>query len=240
MKKFIFILIAILFTMLTGISSTAMAKSKPSIGVAEFKNTSGAGWWRGGMGWDIAGLVTSELASIGSFNVVERNKLQHVLKEQDLAASGKIRSGTAAKIGKLTGAKYLVMGTVTAYEESTSGTGGGISLFGVSVGGKKEKAYISVDLRVVDTTTGEIKYTRAIEANASSGGMDVGVNIGGVGANLGGFEKTPAGKAVRACVIEIVDYLDCAMVKKDSCLADFDAKEQRRREKTKSAISLDE
>jgi len=219
---------------------TQSMASKPSIGVAEFKNTSGAAWWRGGMGWDLAGMVANELASTGSFNVVERSKLQHVLREQDLGVSGRVRRGTAAKIGKLTGAKYLVLGTVTSYEESTAGTGGGISLFGVSLGGKQEKAYIAVDLRVVDTTTGEIKYARTIEANSSGGGLNFGVNLSGVGVHLGGFEKTPAGKAVRACVMEIVDYLECVMVKKDGCIDDFKAKEQRRRAKTKSAITLDE
>ena len=240
MRKFAVLPLFIVFCALLFMTSSAVARSKPSIGVAEFKNTSGAAWWRGGMGRDLAGMVTSELASTGSFNVVERNKLRHVLREQDLGASGRIRSGTAARIGKLTGAKYLVLGTVTSYEESVSGTGGGISLFGVSLGGKKEKAYIAVDLRVVDTTTGEIKFARTIEANSSGGGLNVGINISGVGAHLGGFEKTPAGKAVRACVVEIVDYLDCVMIKKDSCIDEFNAKEHRRREKTKSAITLDE
>ena len=48
--------------------------------------------------------------------------------------------GTGAKIGKLTGAQYLVTGTVTAYEEETSSTGGGISFGGVSLGGLDDAA----------------------------------------------------------------------------------------------------
>jgi curli biogenesis system outer membrane secretion channel CsgG len=63
------------------------------------------------------------------------------LSEQDLAASGRVRSGTGARIGQLTGADYLVMGTVTAYEEDVQSTGGGLSFRGISVGGKSEKAY---------------------------------------------------------------------------------------------------
>ncbi len=213
---------------------------KPTIGVAEFSNTSGAAWWRGGMGWELSGTVSNELSSTEKFTVVERNKLEKVLDEQDLGASGRVKAGTAAKIGKMTGAQYLVFGTVTSYEEEVSGTDGGISFGPISLGGKKENAYISVDLRVVDTTTGEIACSRSIEANSSGGGLSLGANFGGFGGNLGGFEKTPAGKAVRACVIEIVGYLECVMVDKDGCESEYAAKEQKRKAKTKSSISLDE
>lgn len=213
---------------------------KPTIGVAEFSNTSGAAWWSGGMGWELSGTVSNELASTEKFTVVERNKLEKVLDEQDLGASGRIKSGTAAKIGKMTGAQYLVFGTVTSYEEDVSGTDGGISFGPISIGGKKENAYISVDLRVVDTTSGEIAYSRSIEANSSGGGLNFGASWGGFGGNMGNFEKTPAGKAVRACVMEIVGYLECVMVDKDGCEDEYAAKEQKRKAKTKSSIKLDE
>ena len=137
---------------------------KPSVGVAEFTNETSAGWWYGGVGNDLAGMLTNELASTEKFRMVERAKLSHVLTEQDLGASGRVSEHTAAKVGKLTGAKYLVMGTVSAYEEHSSGGGGGLSFHGIGVGGKKEDAYIAIDLRVVDTTTGEVEYTRTVEA----------------------------------------------------------------------------
>lgn len=218
-------------------AANAMA-AKPTIGVAEFQNTSGAAWWHGGMGWELSGVVANELASGGKFTVVERSKLEHVLNEQDLGASGRVAKSTAAKIGKLTGAQYLIMGTVTAYEESVSGTGGGISLGPISLGGKSEDAYIAVDLRVADSTTGELVHVRSIEASSSGGGLSLGFSSGFFGADLGGFEKTPAGKAMRACVIEIVEYLECVMVDKGGCEAEYQAKENARREKTKSSINL--
>ncbi len=229
------IVLALLFMV-----SPLQAKAKPTIAVAEFKNQSGAAWWRGGMGWEIAGMVTNELASTGHFRVVERNKLQHVLREQDLAASGRIRRSTAARMGQLTGAKYLVLGTVTSYEEATEGTDAGFSFKGISIGGKKKNAYVAVDLRVVDSTTGEIVAARTIEAKAKSGGLRLGLHKWGFGGRFGKFSKTPAGKAVRACVMHIVDYLDCVLVKKGNCLAEFEAAEQRRKAKTKGSIELDE
>ena len=46
--------------------------------------------------------------------------------------------------------------------------------------------------------------------------------------------------AIRAALIEITDYLDCVMVRQDGCEAEYDAKESRRREKTKGALDLDD
>ena len=140
---------------------------------------------------------------------------------------------------KLTGAEYLVMGSLSAFETDVKGTGGGVSFRGISVGGKKEDAYLAVDLRVINTTTGEIEFTRTVEARASSGGLNVGLYRGGFGGNLSKYEKTPTGKAIRAVIMEISEYLACAMVDKGDCLAEYRAKEGARREKTKKAIKLD-
>jgi curli biogenesis system outer membrane secretion channel CsgG len=215
------------------------AAERPSIGVADFKNDTSAAWWYGGAGHDLAGMLSNELSATEKFRMVERAKLGAVLEEQDLAASGRVSKSSAAKVGKLTGAKYLVMGTVSAYEEKTQGGGGGISFGGISLGGKKDDAYIAVDVRVVDTTTGEIAYTRSIEARSGGYGMNVGVYRGGFGGHLGKYENTPAGKAIRACLVEISEYLSCVMVDQDNCLAEYKAKDQQRREKTKKAIKLE-
>lgn len=229
----------ILFTiLLMFIAGTALA-AKPSMGVAEFKNDTSAGWWTGGVGRELAGMLTNELAGTGKFKMVEREKLDAVLEEQDLADSGRISKKSGAKIGKLTGAQYLVVATLSAFEESVSGGGGGVSFRGISVGGKKEDAYLAVDLRVIDTTTGEIEFTRSVEARATSKGLAVGVYRGGFGGNLGKYEKTPTGKAIRAVIIEISDYLSCAMVDQGGCMAEYQQKESARREKTKKSIKLD-
>jgi curli biogenesis system outer membrane secretion channel CsgG len=220
------------------IAGVALAE-KPTMGVAEFRNDTSAGWWSGGVGRELAGMLTNELAGTGKFKMVEREKLDAVLEEQDLADSGRISKKSGAKIGKLTGAKYLVVATLSSFEEDVKGTGGGLSFRGISVGGKKEEAYLAVDLRVIDTTTGEIEFTRSVEARASSGGLAVGVYRGGFGGNLGKYEKTPTGKAIRAVIMEISEYLSCAMVDQGDCMAEYQAKESARREKTKKAIKLD-
>jgi curli biogenesis system outer membrane secretion channel CsgG len=217
----------------------ALAQDKPVIAVAEFKNESTAGWWHGGVGRDLAGLLSNELAATGDFSVVERSKLEAVLEEQNLMASGRAELSDAAQLGKLTGAKYLVMGTVSSYEEDTKKDGGGLSFGGISVGGKSAAAYVAIDIRVVDTTTGRIEQVRTIEGTSKSKGSSLGVSKWGVGGNFASEQNSPAGKAVRSAVVMVADYLDCVMVKKDGCKAKFYAAEQRRREKTAGTLDID-
>ena len=219
--------------------SAAMAQGKPVLGVIEFKNESGAGWWSGGVGWELAGMLSNELGATNAFRIVERSKLEAVLQEQNLGASGRVAAGTGAKIGKLTGAQYLVAGTVTSYEENTKGTGGGISFRGVSLGGKSSEAYLAVDIRVINATTGEVDFVRTVEGRSKGGGVSIGLYRGGFGGSLSQENKTPAGKAIRAALVEITDYLECAMVKRDSCLQEYDAKEAKRRDRKSGSLKLD-
>jgi len=221
------------------VTMSLFAGDKPVLAVAEFKNETSAGWWYGGVGRDLAGMLTNELASTERFKLVERDKLDKVLDEQDLAASGRVNKKSAAQTGKLTGAQYLVMATVTSYDERTKGGGGGVSFRGLSVGGKKDEAYIAVDLRVVDTETGEVEFTRTVEARSGGYGLNVGVYRGGFAGNLGKYENTPAGKAIRGVIMEISEYLSCAMVDQDGCMDEYRAKEDRRKEKTKKSIRIE-
>lgn len=225
---------------LVALLPTYALAEKPRVAVIEFKNESGAAWWRGGVGWELSGMLSNELAATKSFTVLERSKVEAVLSEQNLAASGRVSAGTGAKIGKMLGAQYLVAGTVTAYEEDTKSTGGGISFRGVSLGGSSSEAYIAVDIRVIDATTGEIAFSRTVEGRSKGGGMSIGLYRGGFGGALESENKTPVGKAIRAALVETSDYLECVMVKKtDRCLREFDAKEAKRRDSNRSAIKLD-
>ncbi len=225
--------------MFLGATGVALA-DKPVMAVTQFTNeVSGMRWWNPDVGWELSGMLTNELASTGAFSMVERNQLESVLREQDLGASGRIQKGTEAKIGKVTGAQYLVTGTVTAFEEGTKGTGGDIGFKGLRVGGKKGESYVAVDIRVIDTTKGTVDYVRTVEARAKSKGIRVGAYRGGFSGSLAKEEKTPTGKAIRAVVAEAAGYLECVMVTRGSCLAEYDAKEAKRKESLKKGISLD-
>lgn len=221
--------------------SAAFAKDKPRLGVLRFTNNTRAGWWSGSTGRDLQDMLIAELTSMKCFSVLERKEIDSVLGEQNLSASGRVDSRFKAKMGKLKGAQYLVAATVSAFELGTSGGGGGISFGGISIGGKRKKAYMAVDLKVIDVNTGEIADARTVEATAKSGGFSLGLHKFGFGGNLGQYKKTPTGKAIRACIMEIAEYLECSMVKgkSDSCMQEYNEKEANRREKTKGSIDLE-
>lgn len=221
--------------------SNAFATEKPRLGVLRFTNHTHASWWSTNVGRDLQDMLASELVSTGAFQVLERQEIDAVLGEQNLGASGRVDPATKAKIGKIKGAKYLIAATVSAYEEDTSGTGGGIGIGGFSIGGSQSKAYMAVDLKVINTTTGEIADARTVEATSTSGGLSLGGHAGGFSGGLSKYEKTPVGKAIRACIIEISEYLECSLVKgkSDSCMQGYKAKESSRRDKTKKSIDLE-
>jgi curli biogenesis system outer membrane secretion channel CsgG len=206
--------------------------------VIRFSNHTSAGWWYAGVGDDLADMLTNELAGLNKFTMIERKELASVLGEQDLALDGRVEKSTAAKAGKLKGAQFLVTGQVSAYEESTKGSGGGIRVKGIGASGSKTEAYIAIDLRVINTTSGEIAATRTVEATSSSKSIGVSVTKGSVGAGFGKMEKTPAGQAIRACLMEASEYLECVMVDKGACEQEYAEKDKKRREKTKGKVKI--
>lgn len=217
------------------LASHAASAAPPVLGVIKFQDETGGMFLSGGVGRTLTTMLTSELAARGSFNVVERQKLRRVMEEQELSASGRIAPETSIAIGRLTGAQYLVTGTITAYEEDVTerrksgffGVGGGIEE--VSKGG-----YLAVDLRVIDTTTGEIRYARTVEGRTEGS-----VKNFRDGEREGGLDQGPDAKAVRGAVIEIIDYLECEMVVRDACVAEYAAKEKQRVVRTREAIEID-
>jgi len=219
----------------------AKEKEKPRIGVLRFTNNTHAGWWHGTAGTELQDMLINELASTKAFRILERTELNKVLGEQQLSESGLVEESTKVKPGRIKGARYLIAGTVSSFQEETSGDDAGVSMFGFHVGGKREKAYIAVDLKVIDTETGEIVETRTVEANSTGGGMRVSGGLGILSGSLGKHEKTPTGKAIRACIIEISDYLECSLANPDEeCMKKYGAKEKKRKDKTRKSIELDE
>lgn len=237
---------AILYTfsaLALGISAGALAQGgdRPRVAVIDFTNDgSGATWFHGDVGHQLATVLSNELSSSGDFNVVERQKVNAVLAEQDFANSGRVRRGTGPHTGNITGAQYLITGSVASYTENTSNTGGGVSFAGFHVGGGKSEAYVALDLRVVDAETSEVVFSRTVEGRSSDSNVDVGgMSWNGVGGDFHQSKTTPASKAVRAALAEASRYLDCAMVKRDGCMASFDAKEQRRQKSDADSLNLD-
>src|SRR5438128_3739413 len=107
---------ALLWPAVGGPGGRAQAQdTRPGIAVFPFDN--GGSYGQDKDNFDalqkgIAGLMISDLAANAAVRVVERDELQKLLDEQNLGAAGagRVDPQTAAKIGKLVGARYVITG----------------------------------------------------------------------------------------------------------------------------------
>lgn len=91
----------------------AAAQDRPGVAVLPISN--GGSYGQAKEDFDalekgLAGMLISELSANQAVRVVERDRLQQILNEQDLGTSGRVDEQTAARIGKLVGARYLIKG----------------------------------------------------------------------------------------------------------------------------------
>lgn len=187
---------------------------KHAIGCKDFENQAGwHGQWH--LGNNLSIMLESALFDTKRFVIVEREKLKDVIAEQDLAASGRAaKAKNVAKTGLIRPARYLATGAITTVEENTSGGGGGVSAFGVRLGGSAAKASITIIAKLIDTTTGEIVAKETIKGSAGSAGLSAGVSVGPVSTDMGGFKKTPLGDAAQDCINKAAYFFAKTMTEK--------------------------
>jgi TolB-like protein len=58
----------------------------------------------------LAQMLISDLSGLEGWQIVERDRLEALLAEHDLGKQGKLDPATAARVGKLLGARYMVLG----------------------------------------------------------------------------------------------------------------------------------
>ena len=192
---------------------------KARLAVGKFQDKTAKGGWSGGwygmwgVHWDQIGdgmrdMLTTALFNSNRYVVLEREQLGEVMEEQDLATAGRVKKGTEAKTGEIYGADLIITGSVTEFEGSAKGAGGGTKILGVAVGGGVKKAHIAIDVRIIDATTSQIVSAASVEGSASSFAAGGATTFGGsLPIALGGFAKTPTEKAIRVCIQKAVEYI---------------------------------
>jgi TolB-like protein len=63
----------------------------------------------------LAAMMISELSQNTQLRLVDRENIQSVIDEQNLGKDGRLDNATAAKVGKIVGAKYMIMGQFTDF-----------------------------------------------------------------------------------------------------------------------------
>lgn len=135
MKRMLTVLLA--FALATpAVAQQAPSDTRPGMAVLPFEN--GGSFGRDREDFDalrggIAAVLIEELAANPAVRVVDRAVTNQIIGEQNLARDGRVDAATAARIGRLVGARYMVTGSfIDAYGD------------------------FRVTARIIDVETGEI------------------------------------------------------------------------------------
>lgn len=94
--------------------AAAQAGDTPRVAVLDFTGfMMGDGNAAVSLGKAIAAMLVTEFSGREGIQVVERAQLHEMLREQDLALSGRLDESSAIEIGKLLGVQYVVTGQAT-------------------------------------------------------------------------------------------------------------------------------
>ena len=203
---------------------------KARVAVSRFADQSGKGkgmavgypgfaWYTPQIGNGMADMLSDALLQSNRFIVLDRQSLDDVLKEQDLAGAGRISRETGARMGEIEGAELLIKGAVTEFEPGSAGANagallGGFGWTGAVVGGLLSglrQSHVAMIIQVVDARTSRMLFSTTVEGKANDfniGGALAGFGGGFLGgAGLGTYQKTPVEKAIRVAIQQAIKEL---------------------------------
>lgn len=166
------ILIVILFA-----SNLGFSAELPRVAVIGFDSTSPGYLWSidSELSKAATDLMINALVNTNRFRVFERNKLEAILQEQDFqVSSGRVDPSTAVKIGKMIGVDSIVTGSITSIVFSKSG---GITLGPINL--KKSVATVTIMVRAINVTTGEIIFSEVKKGTTSKSGISIRIPVAG-------------------------------------------------------------
>ncbi len=114
----------------------------------------------------LAEMMITELSANTNIRVVERDRLQALMAEQDLGATGRVEKETAARMGKTLGALHMLMGSFVI----------------------DPKRRIRMDVRAINTETSELEYATSVTGKADNM-LEL---LGQLGSKLNAGLKLPA------------------------------------------------
>ncbi len=166
-------------------------------------------WWKNN--WDVGKGISDELVTellkTGKFRLIEREQIDKVLNEQNFGAGGRVDTNSAAKIGKVLGVQYLVMGRVTEFSFKSTEVGGISLKQGVGLGLKSTKANVAIDARLVNTSSAEIISSVTGKGDKSSSNVKVAYKWDAIAFGSDEFRQTNLGIATRDAVASVAKQL---------------------------------
>lgn len=149
------------------------------------------------IGRGMSNMLITALVNSGRFTVVERNDevLQKIFAEQKLGLTGAVTAQTAAQVGKMLGARAVVVGEISEFGIRKT------SAF-VGVGGSKTiTTRVVIDSRLVDSGTAELisAETGIGTSSTQTSGVAFTFEFG-----TAGFDETTIGIATRKAANQVV------------------------------------
>jgi len=98
------------------------------------------------LGKGIADVLITELSANNAIRVIERDRIQQLIDEQNLGASGRVDKGTAVQVGKLLGVHHMIFGGFII----------------------DPKGQMRLDARAVNVETSEIEHVESVTDKADN------------------------------------------------------------------------
>jgi len=186
--------------------SSPALKKRIAIFKLDDKTDQRVGWWdQKSIGDGIADMIVTELVKSGKYRVLERQNINELLREQNLALDGIVRPESAAKIGQMLGAELIVTGAITEFGYRKSDTN--VGALGKKVGVGTQSAVCGIDLRLVNSTTGEIVSAENIRRSKTTpSGSFSGKKL--EFSNQQSFDQSLVGKVTRQVIEDVVDKIN--------------------------------
>jgi curli biogenesis system outer membrane secretion channel CsgG len=152
----------------------------------------------------VSDILVNKLVESGRYTVIERSRIDAILKEQNFGASGRVDASTAAQIGQILGVDVVIIGSITQFDLQKKQSGGSFIIF--STAKTETDAFVKLNVRAINTTTAEIITTAQGDGTANQ--SDNATVVLGVG---GGSQTSNEGKllsvATDKAVTQVVDNL---------------------------------
>lgn len=192
---------------------TSFAQTKKRVAVFEFEDKTEHRWrwWTGQpVGQGMADMLTTELVKSGKYQVIERQAIEKIMQEQSLGQTGYVTAQSAAEVGKLLGVELAIVGAVTEFGYRKSDVGGFLKKQGFGLGVQSASAVVGIDVRFVNTNTGEIIAADNIRKEETKKGLKVDTREFSF-KNKNAFDESLVGKATRGAIGEILNKIDAQM-----------------------------
>lgn len=157
-----------------------------------------------GFGDGMTDMLTSSIQATGCFDVLDRELMAELAREQQLAG----------KTVSLQGADTMATGSITSlsFDKAKTNFGGGLVPVIGGISTSKVTAKIGMDVRVVDVNTGRVAYTKTYKAESGKRSFGI-AGAGLIGSGLfGGSHSVKGSVEMEEAAREIIQNVTNDMV----------------------------